>query len=31
MKRSKTHGSIEIGKIADFVIIDAKRWEHIIY
>ena len=29
--RSNSHGSIEIGKKADFVIIKAKRWEHIIY
>eukprot|EP00794_Sanderia_malayensis_P006326 gene6326-7051_t len=25
--RSKTHGSIEIGKIADLLIIDAPRWQ----
>ncbi len=31
MNRSNSHGSIEIGKKADFVIINAKRWEHIIY
>jgi imidazolonepropionase len=31
MNRSKTHGSIEIGKMADFVVINAKNWEHIIY
>lgn len=31
MQRSKTHGSIEVGKVADFVIINAKRWENIIY
>ena len=31
MNRSKSHGSIEIGKNADFVCIKANRWEHIIY
>ena len=31
MNRSNLYGSIEIGKIADFVVIDANRWEHIIY
>jgi len=29
--RSDTHGSIEIGKSGDFVILDSSRWEHIIY
>ncbi len=28
---SSTHGSIEIGKVADFVVLDADKWEHIIY
>ncbi|KAK2728081.1 probable imidazolonepropionase [Artemia franciscana] len=27
----RTHGSLEIGKNGDFVIIDATRWENIIY
>ena len=31
MKRSKTHGSIEKGKVADLVLIKGSRWEHIIY
>ena len=31
MNRSKTHGSIEIGKMADFVVINASRWENVIY
>lgn len=29
--RSKTHGSIEVGKVADLLVIDAPRWEHLIY
>lgn len=28
---SATHGSIEVGKVGDFVILDASKWEHIIY
>jgi len=28
---SETHGSIEVGKVGDLVIVDAPRWEHIIY
>ncbi|EFA81808.1 imidazolonepropionase [Heterostelium album PN500] len=31
INKSKTHGSLEIGKYADMVIIDSNRWEHIIY
>ena len=29
--RSKTHGSIEVGKVADLLVLDAPRWEHLIY
>jgi len=29
--RSKTHGSIEVGKVADLVIVNAPRWEHLVY
>lgn len=29
--RSATHGSIEVGKVGDFVLVDAPRWEHLIY
>eukprot|EP01119_Soliformovum_irregulare_P016125 TRINITY_DN4631_c0_g2_i1.p1 TRINITY_DN4631_c0_g2~~TRINITY_DN4631_c0_g2_i1.p1 ORF type:complete len:455 (-),score=81.33 TRINITY_DN4631_c0_g2_i1:12-1301(-) len=28
---SHSHGSIEVGKVADFVVIDHPSWEHIIY
>lgn len=31
MKRSSTHGSIEVGKVGDLVILDAAGWEHIAY
>lgn len=31
MNRSKTHGSIEKGKVADFVLVKGSRWEYIIY
>lgn len=31
LKRSHTHGSLEIGKVADCVLLDAPTWEHIIY
>jgi len=29
--RSKTHGSIERGKIADLLVLNASKWEHLIY
>ncbi|XP_041457895.1 probable imidazolonepropionase isoform X2 [Lytechinus variegatus] len=29
--RSATHGSLEPGKVADMLIINAPRWEHLIY
>lgn len=28
---SKTHGSLEKGKVGDMILIDASNWEHIIY
>jgi imidazolonepropionase len=31
MNRSKTHGSLEVGKFGDCVIIDSENWEHIVY
>ncbi|KAF2071065.1 hypothetical protein CYY_007619 [Polysphondylium violaceum] len=31
INRSSTHGSLEVGKCADFVILNAPKWEHIIY
>jgi imidazolonepropionase len=31
INRSKTHGSIEVGKMGDFVIVNSPRWEHIVY
>ncbi|XP_006888629.1 PREDICTED: probable imidazolonepropionase [Elephantulus edwardii] len=29
--KSDTHGSLEVGKQGDFVIINSSRWEHLIY
>ncbi|PVD24685.1 hypothetical protein C0Q70_15170 [Pomacea canaliculata] len=29
--RSDMHGSLEIGKLANFLILDNPRWEHLIY
>lgn len=31
LNKSKTHGSLEVGKFGDMVIIGASNWEHIIY
>eukprot|EP01132_Coremiostelium_polycephalum_P009148 gene9148-11214_t len=31
LKKSSTHGSLEIGKYGDLVILDSSKWEHIIY
>lgn len=31
LNRSKTHGSIEVGKVGDCVIVDSPNWEHLIY
>jgi imidazolonepropionase len=31
LNRSQTHGSLEIGKFADCVVIKASDWRHIIY
>ncbi len=29
--RSDSHGSLEVGKVADFLLLRADQWEHIIY
>ena len=31
LKRSSTHGSLEVGKRADLLILNAPRWEHLVY
>ena len=31
MNKSHLYGSIEIGKKADFLILNSEKWEHIIY
>ena len=29
--RSDLHGSLEVGKFANCVVVNAPRWEHIVY
>jgi len=29
--KSETHGSLEVGKVGDMIILDAPKWEHLIY
>ena len=29
--RSSTHGSIEVGKQADMILLREKKWEHVVY
>lgn len=29
--RAHSHGSLEPGKVADMLVIDATRWEHLVY
>ncbi|XP_064097376.1 probable imidazolonepropionase [Macrobrachium nipponense] len=31
LRKAHMHGSIEPGKVADLVIVDAPRWEHLVY
>lgn len=31
LDKGHTHGSIEVGKFGDFVIVSNKKWEHVIY
>eukprot|EP01133_Synstelium_polycarpum_P019968 gene19968-23929_t len=31
INKSNTHGSLEVNKFADMVIVNSSRWEHIIY
>ncbi|XP_056317133.1 probable imidazolonepropionase [Danio aesculapii] len=31
LNRSQTHGSLEVGKHGDLVIVNAPRWEHLVY
>ncbi|XP_002742372.1 putative imidazolonepropionase [Saccoglossus kowalevskii] len=31
LNKSDTHGSLEVGKVGDLVIIDAPKWEHLVY
>jgi imidazolonepropionase len=31
MGKSDSQGSLEVGKKADFVVIDSNNWEHLIY
>jgi len=29
--RGHTHGAISVGRVADFVVLNIPKWEHIIY
>ena len=29
--KEKTHGSLEVGKVADLLILNEEKWEHLIY
>ncbi|KAL3201596.1 hypothetical protein MRX96_012623 [Rhipicephalus microplus] len=29
--RSSTHGSLEVGKCADMLLVEAPSWEHLLY
>jgi len=31
MNRAEKHGSLEVGKCGDFVVLDATHWKHLIY
>lgn len=31
LNKSATHGSLEPGKVGDLLILNANRWEHLIY
>jgi imidazolonepropionase len=31
LNKSATHGSLEVGKVGDLLIVNAPRWEHLIY
>jgi imidazolonepropionase len=31
LKRSSTHGSLEVGKVGDFILLNAAPWEHLVY
>jgi len=31
MGKSDTHGSLEVGKAGDFLLLEADKWEHLIY
>lgn len=31
LNKSATHGSLEVGKVGDLILLNASRWEHLIY
>ena len=31
LNKSASHGSLEVGKVGDMLILDAPKWEHLIY
>jgi len=31
LNKGATHGSLEVGKVGDLLILNAPRWEHLVY
>ena len=31
LRKARSHGSLAPGKVGDFILLDAPRWEHLLY